>query len=84
MTFKSIFFSYMCVYEIFYGIITVIFRRHVCLVLKLLVVATFFLVNISAFAVNMATAAPTSEQQVEIPQEKLRFDVWYHIAQVSV
>ena len=74
----------MCVYEIFYGVITVFFRRHVCLVLKLLFVATFFLVNFTAFAVDMATAAPTSERQVEIPQEKLRFDVWYHIAQVSV
>ena len=32
----------------------------------------------------MATAAPTSENTLEIPKEKISFDVWYHIAQVSV
>ena len=67
---------------IFFGEITEWIRLHVCLVLKLLFLATFFLVNFTAF--DMATAASTSEQQLEIPQEKLRFDVWYHIAQVSV
>ena len=74
----------MCLYEPFSVEITDWTRLHVCLVLKLLFLATFFLVNSTAFAVNMATAASTSEQQLEIPQEKLRFDVWYHIAQVSV
>ena len=74
----------MCLYEFFFGEITDLIRLHVCLALKLLFLATFFLVNSTAFAVYMATAAPTSEQQLEIPQEKLRFDVWYHIAQVSV
>ena len=46
------------------------------------VLATFFLVNISAFV--MATAASTSDKTLEIPKEKISFDVWYHIAQVSV